>query len=309
MAGIEEMQFGVRQVAQVGRRAVGGKDLVVLAPHDQRRRLPLAEERLKFRIERNVRSVVEEQVELDVLVARAVEQRLVVAPVVRIDPRDVGDAVRVLELRRLRRHEDVDRRAMRLRPVCPIGLDRIPERLEPFLIGVAVLHDEGGDALGMLEREPVADRRAVIHEIDRIVLDAELRQQAVDDVGVVAERVGERLVIGRGALAEARIVRRDDMVAIRERRDQIAEHVRRGRKAVQQQHGRRVGGSGFAVEDIDAVDLDGAIVDDRDRGLFRYAGRRARRGPAGAATDARSAAASAKARGGGLKRMSCLSDG
>ena len=71
---------------RVGRCAVGGEDLVVLAPHDQGRRLPLAEERLEFRIERDVRSVVEEEVELDVLVARAVEQRLVVAPIVRIDP-------------------------------------------------------------------------------------------------------------------------------------------------------------------------------------------------------------------------------
>ena len=81
-------------------------------------------------------------------------------------------------------------------------------------------------------------------------------------------------MIGRGAFAEAGIVRRDDMKAIRERRDQVAEHVGRSRKPVQQEHGRRIGGSGFAIEDIDAIDLDGAIVDDRDRGLFRYAGRR-----------------------------------
>ena len=84
----------------------------------------------------------------------------------------------------------------RLGPVGPVGLDRIPERLEALLVGVAVLDDERRDAIGMLEREPIADGRAVIHEIDRIVLDAELRQQAVDDVGIVAERVGERLVIG-----------------------------------------------------------------------------------------------------------------
>ena len=162
-----------------------------------------------------------------------IEQRLVVPPIVRIDPCDVGDAVGVLELRRFRGHEHSDRRAMGVRPVCPIGLDRIPERLEPLLIGVAVLHDEGGDAVGMLERKPIADWRAVIHEIDRIVLDAELRQQAVDDVGIMAERVGESLVIRRGALAEAGIVWRDDMEAIRERRDQVAEHMGRGRKPVQ----------------------------------------------------------------------------
>ena len=43
---------------------------------------------------------------------------------------------------------------------------------------------------------------------------------------------------------------------------------------MQQEHGRRARGSGFAVEDIDAVDRDGAVVDDRDRSPLRYAGRR-----------------------------------
>ena len=62
------------------------ENLVVLAPDDQGRRLALAKERLKFGY--RARSFgVEERVELDVFVARAVEQRLVVPPIVRIDPR------------------------------------------------------------------------------------------------------------------------------------------------------------------------------------------------------------------------------
>ena len=130
------------------------------------------------------------------------------------------------------------------------------------------------DAFRVFERKPIADRRAVIHEVDRIGLDAELSQQAVDDVGIMTEGVGEGLVIRRGALAEARIVRRDDMVAICEQWDQIAEHVGGGRKPVQQEHGRRVCRARLTVEDIDTVDLDCAIVDDRDRGPFHYAGRR-----------------------------------
>ena len=160
---------------------------------------------------------------------------------------------------------------MRRGSVGPIGLDRIPERLEPFLVGVAVLDDQRRDAIGMLERQPVADRRAVIHDVHRIAVDAELRQKTVDDVGVMGERVGERLVVGRGAFAEAWIVGRDDVVAIRERRDQIAEHVRRSRKAVQQQHDRRILRPRLAVEDVDAVDFGGAVVNDRNGGLLRSA--------------------------------------
>ena len=57
-----------------------------------------AEERLELRIERNIGAVVVEQVELDVLVAGAIEQRLVVHPVVGADARDIPHAVGVLEL-------------------------------------------------------------------------------------------------------------------------------------------------------------------------------------------------------------------
>ena len=101
MAGVEEMKLQVGQIALVRMRAIGGENLVVLAPDDQRRRLMLAEISLDGGIERQVGPVVVEEVELDLVVARAIEQRLVVDPIVGRDAADVGDAVRVLELRRL----------------------------------------------------------------------------------------------------------------------------------------------------------------------------------------------------------------
>ena len=71
-------------------------------------------------------------------------------PIVGIDAAHIGDAVGVLELGRLRRDQDVKRFAVLFRAVGPIVFDRVPELLEAFLVGVAVLHDESGDALGML---------------------------------------------------------------------------------------------------------------------------------------------------------------
>ena len=131
---------------------------------------------------------------------------------------------------------------------------------------------------GCFERQPPADRRAVVHDVHGEALDPEPGQQAVDQLGVVVEGVGEGRPVRHVALAVARIVRRDHAVAVGERRDQVAEHVRGGREAVQQQHDRRVGRPRLAVEDAHAVDRDGPVVGDRD-GAGR--GRRCRVVPGG----------------------------
>src|SRR5687767_9874273 len=75
MPGVEDMKLRIRQIAKVGVRTCFGKNLVVLAPDDQRRRFALAEELLKLGIERHIGPVVMEQVELNILVARPIQQR------------------------------------------------------------------------------------------------------------------------------------------------------------------------------------------------------------------------------------------
>src|SRR4030095_3626611 len=47
---VEQMQLGARQILQIRPSTVGGEDHVVLAPDDECRRLPLAEELLELRI-------------------------------------------------------------------------------------------------------------------------------------------------------------------------------------------------------------------------------------------------------------------
>ena len=84
----------------------------------------------------------------------------------------------------------------------------------------------------------------------------------------MGEAIGEFRVIGRRTPAETGIVRRDDMVAVGQQRHEVAEHMGGGREAVQQEHHRRVGGPGLAVEDVDAVDLRGVKMDRRYRLLF-----------------------------------------
>src|SRR5882672_7089126 len=78
MAGVDEMKFGLGKVALVGMCAVRGENEVVLAPDDQRRRLMFAEIGLHRRIKRKIGPVIVEEIELDVVVARPIEQCLIV---------------------------------------------------------------------------------------------------------------------------------------------------------------------------------------------------------------------------------------
>jgi hypothetical protein len=114
---------------------------------------------------------------------------------------------------------------MFLRVVGPIGFDRIPEILETLFVGIAVLHDEGGDALGMSEGEAPAYGRAIIHDIHCVTGDTELVEKTVDQLPKAIEGVGKGCPVGHVALPEARVIGGNDVIAICELRDQISEHV------------------------------------------------------------------------------------
>src|SRR5260370_40182089 len=71
MPRVEEPDFGVAVVALESLRTGRQEERVVPAPHGEQRRLAGTEVLLEFRIQRDVAGVVEEQVELDLVVARA----------------------------------------------------------------------------------------------------------------------------------------------------------------------------------------------------------------------------------------------
>ena len=148
--------------------------------------------------------------------------------------------------------------------IGPVCLDRIPELLQSLFIGVAVLHDESGDALGMFQRQSPAHRSAVVHDVHGVALDAELIEQAVDQLGEAVERVGEFGPVRHVALAVARIVGCDHVIAVGKGGDEVAEHVRRGRKSVQQQDDRRICRPGLAIKDVHSIDFGRAMVRDTE---------------------------------------------
>src|SRR5215470_17039496 len=205
MTRVQEMHLGVRQVATVRDGTFRWEDEVVLAPHDQRRRLILPEEGLELRVHGHIRPVVVEQVHLDLSIPRAIKTDLV---------------------------QEVKGCSV-LRPwIGPVFLEGVPELAKALVVGVAVLYDERLYLIGTAQREPVSNRRAVVHHVERKSVETESLDERVDNVGQILERIRKAPTIRRAALAEARIVGRDEAEGAGEARDQVPKHVGRRREPV-----------------------------------------------------------------------------
>ena len=101
VAAIQQHKLRMWQVSQVCAGALHAENLVVLAPHDKGGELVLPERGLEAGIERQVVAVVVEEVELDLVVPRLLQEERVVDPAVRRDLPHVLDARHVLPPRRL----------------------------------------------------------------------------------------------------------------------------------------------------------------------------------------------------------------
>src|SRR5215469_10459043 len=222
MAGVEEADFGVGVIAPESFSAGREEERVVLAPDREQGRLLRAEVFLEFRVEGNVAGVIEEEIELDLVVAGTGEERGVEGVGLGSDQRFGGEEV-------------AECGAVLRGRFLPIFLDRIPALAEAFFVGVAVLRNDGGDAVGMGEGETESDGCAVVEDIDGVTAEAEGFGEAVDDLGKVIEGVAELLAVRSVGETEAGKVGSEDVVALGERRDQVAKHVGRGREPVEQQ--------------------------------------------------------------------------
>ena len=117
-----------------------------------------------------------------------------------------------------------------------------------------VLDNDRLHALGMGNRQAHADRTAIIIVVQHIAVQSELLGEIIDDLGQMIEGVMKPGCGRRIAFAEAWIIRRNEMIAVGQQRDQRREHPRGG-ITVQQQDGRRVFRPGLPIEDLQAVDL------------------------------------------------------
>jgi len=90
-------------------------------------------------------------------------------------------------------------------------------------------------------------------------VEAGLLEQGFDDLREPVERVVEP--VGDDGIPETRVVRREDVEPIGERRNQVAELVGRGGEAAEQQQLRARRVSGLAVEHGDSLDVGCPVSD------------------------------------------------
>ena len=255
MAGVEEMDFGLGHVAAVGPRLGHQEGRIVAPPRHQQRRPVRAQPLLPGRVAGDVGAVVVEEVGLDVVLPRPPEEGELVGPQVRVVPLREGTAADVALAGRFRREEVLAQRRLVGEPVGPERAAGVPERAEPVLVRDRVLHDHRPHPGRVRGRQPESNRAAVVLHEQGVPAETEQVSEASDDLGQVIEGVGEAGRVGRITVAEARVIRRDEVEGVGQPRQQRFPHPRGGREAVQQQDGRPVGWARLAVEDRHTVDV------------------------------------------------------
>ena len=98
MPGIEKMKLKVIQVVPVRMCALFGEDVVIFAPRNECRRLIFTKICLPIRIQRRIRAVIIKQLQLDIFVAGAIQQILIVEPVFGCDDLRIADPIGILPL-------------------------------------------------------------------------------------------------------------------------------------------------------------------------------------------------------------------
>src|SRR5262249_3720966 len=110
--------------------------------------------------------------------------------------------------------------------IGPERFHRVKCPANALRISIAVLNDDALDGVGMFRRNPVADRGAIVLNIDAELFQAQVLEQKILDMGwQIIEGIFELLHTRSVTVAEAQIVRSNDMKLVRQLRYQVTKHV------------------------------------------------------------------------------------
>ena len=170
--------------------------------------------------------------------------------------------------RRRQRQEICAKRAFVGSAIGPKGPPRLPIRSQAFVVRHSVLDDESLDPVRMRQGHAKTHRAAVILHVKRVAREPERFGEVIHDLGVVIEGVREFFRVRPVAVPEARVIGRDQVIAIGKPGEERLEHPRRRGKSVQQEKRRRVFRAGLPVKDGEPVDLYRAIKSRVCHGTF-----------------------------------------
>jgi hypothetical protein len=135
----------------------------------------------------------------------------------------------------------------------------LPQWTETVFVGDGVLDNERFGPLGIRDREPESYRAAVVLHDEGVPGQPESLGEIAEHRGQVVEGVRELGVPGCITVPEPGVVRCDQAERVGEPIQQWLPHAGRGGESVQEQDRGRILRSGLAIEDRQAVDVDGAV--------------------------------------------------
>src|SRR5262245_40291776 len=211
------------KILQIRLAALAREEDVVLSPEDDRLGLLLSEELLPLRVELYVRPIIIEKVELDPSRVGPIEIMQIHVPVVWTDELRSAVTVSVDQLDRVGLQECFEWLLGLGRPALPIGAAQtVPYGGKTDFVGVGVLNDQPFEPVRPPCDDAEAHRPSVVLNVESEAGKPGFPEKRFDDLGCPVKGVGELRRIGHVRVAESRIVRRDHMKPVGERRYQIA---------------------------------------------------------------------------------------
>src|SRR5271156_1660178 len=181
MPGVKKLNLRSGYVLPKGFGSRWQEEWVVLAPDREQGRLRFAEIFLEFRVQLDVRRVIQKQIELNLFVPRAFEQRRIQSVRLRRNTLRIRYAVGVLPARSARRQntlaEDV---SIFWSGRGPIFADGSPGIAKPFFVRVPILRNNRRDPLGMGHRQPEPGRRAVVEHVNCVTVEFQSSREGLD---------------------------------------------------------------------------------------------------------------------------------
>ena len=268
VATIDDVDFGFRDIAAIGLRLGGVEGRLILTPDHQQARLVLAHPRLPFRVGIDVGAVVVEEVALNVGLSGLIQKIKFVDPEIGVVAFDVGIIPRVAGLRGCKRQEIGAQRAFVRSAIGPKGAPRFPVLSETGVVCDRVLDDESIDSVRVGQDHAKADGATVILHVEGEVGETERFGEVIHDFRDVIEGVREFFRVRPVAVTEARVIGRDQVIAIGKTGKERLEHSRGRRQTVEQENGRSVFRTRLPVENRQPIDLCGAINNRILHGMF-----------------------------------------